>query len=181
MTREQLEHAIRAACDIAGDSAVYVFGSQAILGQYPDAPDILRRSIEVDLSPVNRPELVDAIDFHLGEESQFHRTHGFYVHGLTIDAATLPGGWEQRAVKVADDVTTRGKTGLCLEVHDLAASKLAVFRDKDRDFVRVLLAERLVSPRKLVARLRRLPVPAAEQERLIEWVHLTVQELPGLE
>lgn len=39
MTREELEHAIRAACDVSGDDEVYVFGSQAILGQYPDAPN----------------------------------------------------------------------------------------------------------------------------------------------
>jgi hypothetical protein len=39
MTRLELEHAIRASCDVAGDDEVYVFGSQAILGQYPDAPD----------------------------------------------------------------------------------------------------------------------------------------------
>jgi len=37
MTREQLEHAIRAVCDLTNDSEVYVFGSQAILGTYPDA------------------------------------------------------------------------------------------------------------------------------------------------
>jgi hypothetical protein len=38
MTREELVHAIRAACDVAQDPEVWVFGSQAILGQYPDAP-----------------------------------------------------------------------------------------------------------------------------------------------
>ena len=32
MTRAELEHAIRAACDVSGDDEVYVFGSQAILG-----------------------------------------------------------------------------------------------------------------------------------------------------
>jgi hypothetical protein len=31
MTRDQLEHAIRAACDVSDDTKVYVFGSQAIL------------------------------------------------------------------------------------------------------------------------------------------------------
>ena len=30
MTRSQLEHAIRAACDVSGDTEVWVFGSQAI-------------------------------------------------------------------------------------------------------------------------------------------------------
>ena len=37
MTRAEREHAIRAACDVAQDDEVYVFGSQAILGQFPDA------------------------------------------------------------------------------------------------------------------------------------------------
>ncbi len=38
MTRDELEHAIRAACDIADDTELWVFGSQAVLGSYPDAP-----------------------------------------------------------------------------------------------------------------------------------------------
>ena len=37
MNREQLEHAIRAACDVANEDIVIVFGSQAILGSHPDA------------------------------------------------------------------------------------------------------------------------------------------------
>jgi hypothetical protein len=44
MTRLELEHAIRASCDVSGDDEVYVFGSQAILGQYPEAPESLRQS-----------------------------------------------------------------------------------------------------------------------------------------
>jgi hypothetical protein len=55
MTREQLEHAIRAACDIADDDEVIIVGSQAILGQYPAAPAELTQSDEVDLFPKNKP------------------------------------------------------------------------------------------------------------------------------
>jgi hypothetical protein len=32
MTRDQLEHAIRAACDVADDNELLIFGSQSILG-----------------------------------------------------------------------------------------------------------------------------------------------------
>jgi hypothetical protein len=71
---------------------VYVFGSQAILGQYPDAPEALRQSAEADIAPKNRPEMADRIDVFLGELSQFHVTHGFYVHGPGIEAARLPEG-----------------------------------------------------------------------------------------
>jgi hypothetical protein len=56
MTREQLEHAIRAACEVAEDSEIWIFGSQAILGKFPDAPEELRTSIEVDVQPKNRSD-----------------------------------------------------------------------------------------------------------------------------
>ena len=62
MTRQQLEHAIRAACEVAKDTELIIFGSQAILGQFPDAPPELRTSIEVDVQPLNHPEKVDLID-----------------------------------------------------------------------------------------------------------------------
>lgn len=178
MTREELEHAIRAACDVAGDDAVYVFGSQAILGQFPDALAVLRQSVEVDVAPVSRLDRLDDIDGSLGEGSQFHATFGFYVHGLPIEeAAKLSAGWRDRLVPVRDAAATLGKTGLCLEAHDLAASKLAAFRDKDRDFVRVLLVEKLINPRTLATRIRTLDVPADVRRRCLHWAELTA---PGV-
>lgn len=106
MTRTELEHAIRAACDVSGDEEVYVFGSQAILGQYPEARESLRQSAEADIAPVTAIHMVDAIDGNLGELSAFHQAYGFYVHGLPIDAAVLPTGWERRAIACA--MTTQG-------------------------------------------------------------------------
>ena len=177
MTRDQLEHAIRAACDVAGDTELFIFGSQAILGEYPDAPEGLRTSIEVDVQPKNRPEGVDAIDGSLGELSQFHQTYGFYVHGVSLDSATLPEGWEGRTVAVSHPVGTRGNVGHCLEAHDLAASKLVAYRDKDRDFVRTLLVERLISPDYLVARIQALDIGPELRSRLCSWVSITAGEL----
>jgi hypothetical protein len=176
VTRSELEHAIRAACDLTNETEVIVFGSQAILGQYPDAPDALRQSAEADVALRRTTDKADLIDAILGEDSQFHRTHGFYVHGLPIEAAILPAGWERRTVRV-QNANTRGMTGWCVEAHDLAASKLAAFRDKDRDFVRVLLAEEMVTPRKLISRLRRLPRDGSERDRLVYWVSATVRDL----
>ncbi|HXT21630.1 MAG TPA: hypothetical protein VN923_12840 [Thermoanaerobaculia bacterium] len=49
MTRDQLEHVIRAAAVIASDDEIVVIGSQAILGQYPDAPAELLVSVEADV------------------------------------------------------------------------------------------------------------------------------------
>lgn len=177
MNRAELEHAIRAACDVADDSEVYVLGSQAILGEHPDAPEGLRQSAEVDVAPKHHPERADAIDGALGELSRFHETFGFYVHGISLDAATLPEGWRERVARVRND-NTYGFTGLCLEAHDLAVSKLVAFREKDREFVRILLREALVSPETLLERLTTLSVDREEvTDRIRRWVERTAVEL----
>ena len=177
MTRDQLEHAIRAACEVAEDNELIIFGSQAILGEHPDAPPDLRASVEVDVQPRNRPEAVDKIDGALGELSLFHATHGFYVHGVLIEAATLPEGWEDRTIQVKDNLTTQGNTGYCLESHDLAASKLVAYRDKDRDFVRILLIERMIEVEILLHRIALLPIADDAKQRLVDWIKATAKEL----
>lgn len=177
MRYDQLEHAIRAACDVAGDSELLIFGSQSILASFPEAPEALRASIEVDVQPKNRPEMTDHIDGALGQDSMFHATHGFYVHGVSIEVATLPTGWLERAVVVSDSVRTRGGTGRCLEAHDLAASKLAAFREKDRVFVVTLLSERLIDGQVLIMRIRALPVTDEQRDKLIRWAEVTIRDL----
>jgi hypothetical protein len=180
VTREELEHAIRAACDVAGDDEVYVFGSQAILGQFPDVPESLRQSAEADIAPVHAVNMVNVIDAHLGELSPFHHAFGFYVHGVAIEAAVLPEGWQKRAIAVRNE-NTNNTTGWCVEAHDLAASKLVAFRDKDRDFVRVLLAEDLIQARRLLLRIKQLPAterfPDYHRRRIREWVSGMVRDL----
>jgi hypothetical protein len=181
MTRDQLEHAIRAACDVSNDTELLIFGSQAVLGEFPNAPASLRASIEVDVQPKNRPETVDVIDGALGELSMFHQTHGFYVHGISIESATLPDGWEQRTVAVSDPIFTGGNTGLCIEVHDLAASKLVAYRQKDKEFVRLLLIERMIDHKVLAERINSLNIEEQLSERLLRWVNITAEELEGHE
>lgn len=176
MTRDQLEHAIRAACDVAQDTELLIFGSQAILGEHPDAPPELRASIEVDVQPKNRPEAVARIDGALGELSRFNELYGFYVQGVSIEVAKLPDGWEDRTIQVANE-NTLNNIGHCLESHDLAASKLAAFREKDRNFVRVLMIERIVDAGVLRRRVESLPVSGETRERLLMWIHRTVQDL----
>lgn len=177
MRRDQLEHAIRAACSVSGDTELLIFGSQAILGSHPHPPESLTASVEVDVQAFNMPEKTDLIDGNLGELSRFHQTHGFYVHGVSIDSATLPEGWRERTVPVSDVRDTGGCTGHCLEAHDLAASKLVAFRDKDRTFVVTLLAEKLIDRETLLARIDMLPMEPAQKERLTIWVRRIVEDL----
>jgi len=137
-------------------------------------------SVEVDIAPVNEPSKTIDIDANLGELSLFHQAFGFYVHGVSIEAAVLPRGWEGRAKKVSNS-NTRGKTGLCIEAHDLAVSKLVAFRPKDLDFVRVLLVENLVSATELLMRIDQLTnserAPESQREVMREWVKGIVKDL----
>jgi hypothetical protein len=66
--------------------------------------------------------------------------------------ATLPHGWEQRTVRVQNE-NTRGAAGLCLEVHDLAISKLVPWREKDQRFLQSLVSHRMVDEATLRERL----------------------------
>jgi hypothetical protein len=174
MNRQELEHAIRAACEVAQDIELWVFGSQAILAEYPDAPPLLRQSIEVDVAPKNHPERVDEIDGALGEMSSFHETFGYYVHGVPIESAKIPSGWMGRAVPVPG----RGpatSTGLCLERHDLAASKMTAYREKDLRFVRTLLIEGMIEPDVLLNRVATLPVEESVRAHIALWVRAVLK------
>ncbi|HVH97690.1 MAG TPA: DUF6036 family nucleotidyltransferase [Enhygromyxa sp.] len=152
MTREQLEHIIRACATIVEDDDLVVVGSQSILGQFPDAPAELRVSDEADVYPRNHPERSDLIDGSIGELSPFHQTFGYYAQGVGERTATLPHGWEQRLIPV-NNARTRGATGWCLEVHDLAVSKYAANREKDREFVRATIRHGLIHREMLMERL----------------------------
>jgi len=160
MTRSELEHLIRAAGRIAGDREIIVIGSQAILGQFPNAPPFLLRSMEGDIYPKNQPELADKVDGAIGEGSQFHQKFGYYAQGVAPDTATLPRGWQRRLVRI-QNANTGGYAGLCLEAHDLAISKYVAGREKDLEFTRELARHRMTDKESLLARLAMTQLEAA--------------------
>jgi hypothetical protein len=133
VNRSQLEHLIRAASTIADDPDIVIIGSQAILGQYPDAPDSLLRSMEADVYPLHAPERAELIDGSIGEGSPFHATFGYYAQGVGPETATLAPDWRERLVPISNEAT-RGATGWCLDTHDLVLSKLVAGRPKDLEF-----------------------------------------------
>jgi hypothetical protein len=159
VTRAQLEHVIRAAATIAEDDEIIVIGSQAILGQFPEASGALTVSDEADVYPKNLPERADLIDGSIGEGSPFHETFGYYAQGVGPTTATLPDGWQSRLVRV-HNANTRGSTGLCLEVHDLLLSKYVAGREKDLRFSRSAVAGGLVAKDTLLERLGTMSLDA---------------------
>ena len=177
MTYEEFLHAVRAAAEVASVDELLVFGSQAVLVTHPDAPAELRQSVELDAVPFRHPERWEEIDGRLGELSLFHRTHGFYVHGVGIETAKFPAGWEPRCLRMRVGVPE--VTIVCPEIHDLAASKLAAGRDKDFDYVSVLIERDFVDTQKLLRRAARLDLPAEQRSRIRQWIGAVAHRLSG--
>ncbi len=140
-----MEHIIRASAGNADCEDIIIIGSQAILGSYPDAPASLLRSMKADVFPLQKPEDAILIDGAIGELSLFHATFGYYAHGVAEDTAILPEDWKSRLVPIKN-VNTRGCTGWCLEMHDLAVAKLIAGREKDMVFLTELLRPQLIDP-----------------------------------
>lgn len=166
MKRSELEHIIRASGEIANDNEIIVIGSQAILGQFPNAPARLLTSMEADIYPKNDPKKADKVDGAIGEGSSFHELHGYYAQGVGENTAVLPEDWESRLVAVNNE-NTHGVTGYCLEVHDLAISKMIAMRAKDLEFVRELVRHDMIAKKMMLRRL--------EQTDLEEPVRNTVR------
>lgn len=169
MRRDELEHAIRTACQIIGRSEVIVVGSQAILGTFneDELPSQATMSSEIDILPIadsneETVRLGDRIEGVAGEFSPFEQLHGFSIDGVDLQTSALPDGWRDRLVKVQNANTAEPGggsqfTGWCLDKEDLCVAKLCAFREKDKNFVAALRKGGLVDSGVIAARLAAVP------------------------
>ena len=135
MKKEQLLHVLRAASEISGETSFVVVGSQAILLALNAPDEGLTLSDEVDLYPSMAPEKSELIDGAIGALSLFHDTHGYHADGVGTETAVMPPDWMSRAsFQYFGDLTA-----ISPDLHDLGVSKCVAGRDKDADFVRILL------------------------------------------
>jgi hypothetical protein len=165
MRRDQLEHAIRTACQIIGRHEVIVVGSQSILGTFREdqLPADATMSVEIDILPIaddnsETERLADLIEGVAGEFSPFEELHGFSIDGVDLSTSALPTGWRSRLVKVqnANTASPDGEpqyTGWCLDKEDLCVAKLCAFREKDQNFVAALMRSALVERETILCRL----------------------------
>lgn len=103
MTKQQLDHVLRAAGRITGARQFVIVGSQALHGKHPDLPDQILGSAEVDLiakDDVSRTDLLNAI----GQDSPLHVTFGYYADPVDEATAVLPRGC---AAREGSDVHSR--------------------------------------------------------------------------
>lgn len=168
MNRFQLEEAITRACEIVGQRRVIVVGSQAVLASFDSRqlPPEATFSLEADIAPEHD------IDDHLsnqlwllaGQDSEWANEREYYIDAVSANTALLPDGWRQRAIEIRVGHDS-SYVGVCPEVHDLCASKLARNEQKDRDFVRALSDANLISARLVRNRLDEISDPRLEAAR----------------
>ncbi|MGQ0575039.1 MAG: DUF6036 family nucleotidyltransferase [Pseudonocardia sp.] len=182
MRRDQLEHAIRTACQIIEHPAVVVVGSQSILGTFTEdeLPLEATMSVEVDILPLapdgETGRLADLIEGIAGEWSPFEEQHGFSIDGVDHSTVVLPDGWRDRLVRVqnANTAAPGGRpryTGWCLDKSDLCVAKLCALREKDQNFVAALLDAGLVDRDVVAERLASVPVQHQQAgERGLAWL-----------
>lgn len=181
MTREQLEHVLRAASKIAGDPDVLVIGSQSVLGSFTEdkLPFEATASMEADVAFFGDPDdaKADLVDAAIGELSTFHETFGFYAQGVSVTTAVLPEGWRDRVVTLATPGTAPGR-GLCLDPHDCVISKLVAGREKDMAFASALVRERLIDLDILADRAGTVAAHPLVVERIRNWIATHRQDSP---
>ncbi len=164
MKKRQLDHVLRAAGRITGETKFLIIGSQSLHGRYPDLPDDIVRSAEADLiatANVDRTEWLNSI----GQDSEFHETYGYYVDPVDEMTATLPRGWEGRLVELPPG-DTEGVVGLCLEPHDLAIAKYVARRQKDIVFTAELARRGITGQARLLELLEITAVGNDVRERV---------------
>lgn len=165
MTREELEHIIRASAVITDEYEFVIVGSQAMLGQVPNAEAVFTMSAEADIYPLRAPDLAEQIEGAIGEGSSFHETFGYYAQGVGPETATLPEGWLNRVHRV-QNTNTNDRVGYCLDVVDLFMSKAWAGRDKDRHFCMALIAHGYVAQDQAVAQVAHMPLDDKQQRDL---------------
>lgn len=165
MTREELEHIIRASADITDQYEFVIVGSQSMLGPVPNPEEVFTVSMEADIYPKDAPELADKIDGAIGEGSRFHETHGYYAQGVGPQTAILPKEWLSRVHRV-QNTNTNDRVGYCLDLVDLFLSKAVAGREKDREFCMALLEHGYVKLVRVLELVPTMPLDDNEQRTL---------------
>jgi hypothetical protein len=164
MKKQQVDQVLRAAGRSTGEKQFIIIGSQSLHGRYPDVPDEILTSFEVDLIASKHADRTEWLNV-IGVYSPFHETFGYYADPVDVSTATLPRGWKARLVNLPPG-ETEGVKGLCLEPHDLAIAKYAAARDKDLIFTHELARRGIVSEERLLSLLDQTPVDGELHERM---------------
>ena len=182
-TIDDLERTVRALATEFNADKVFIIGSQGILLAWPNAPTSMRSSPEIDAYPGNarlweieerkiypEAEASEHINSLFGYGSHFHKAHGFYIDGVDETTATLPRGWQTRALVRHVEASARTVLAVAPCPEDLIVSKLARLERKDREFIEVYHAARPLDVALIETRIQESNFEPWAEERAIAYI-----------
>ena len=178
MKKRGVDHVLRAAGRITGEKQFIIIGSQSLHGKFPDLPDDLVKSFEVDLMASKHADRTEWLNV-IGLYSPFHDNFGYYADPVDRNTATLPKGWKSRLVNLPDG-DTEGVRGLCLDPHDLAIAKYLARREKDIVFTRELAKRGIVKRDRLLELLDQTRVSEEARGRIHTHIDKDFDFIAGL-
>jgi hypothetical protein len=135
-------------------------------------------SIDIDFFPLRDPGRASDIAAVLGEGSDFHQRHGYYLDAIAPELPTLPDGWHDRLVRIEFGTVT----ACFLDVHDTAVSKYARSEAQDLRWLDAGYAAGLLKAPIVRARMRFATEFYDDAERERAWSALRAHEaalMPG--
>lgn len=161
MKKWQLLDLIRRVHELTNINEPVIVGSHCLFAVTDQIPPVVDRSVEADfLVAQHGIEVRDKVGDELGITSGFYEAHGYYADPLGLATVVLVPGWETRLQPLADETGTI--VARCLELHDVAVSKLMAGRDKDFVFLDALWESQLISLPTLMKRAALIRETAAE-------------------
>lgn len=193
-SREDISRALRSIVtnfEDRGCNAVVLIGSQAILASYDLPPSEPLISNELDVFParhikgvweaITEPssdDISEEINAYFGEDSQFHKTHGFYLDGVSAATATLPTDWQDR--QVVREMEVYGATAYLVApaVEDLILAKAVAGREKDKEWIAAVMADNDVKLNKysLKQHIKKLPIDDEKKAIVKAGIETMLQE-----
>jgi hypothetical protein len=179
MSREELDHILRAAGDLTGHTRFVLVGSAAIFAWFDTVPEVMTLSREADLyasdvSDEDADRISDQLE-DIGHLSTFDETHGYYADGVGPHTAVLPWDWRERS-RLYSSAATNGVVALVPHPEDIALSKLCAGREKDVDWVAAAHSSGLIDLNSVGQRVEKLPGRSdAQRRRLRELIEVALR------
>ena len=144
MKKEHLLDLIHRVRELTKIEAPVIVGSHSLFAITDQVPSIVSQSFEADfLLGMDSITAMQRVNAELGVTSDFYDLHGYHADALGLATVVLVPGWEERLQPLQDE--SGQVIARCLELHDVAVSKLMAGRDKDFSFIAALLDRRLIA------------------------------------
>ena len=137
---------------LSPDETLIIVGSQAAYAVTNYLPEIARRSIECDfLFAGGRANVREKVNKEFGVLTEYQDEHGYYADAVGLATIVLPEGWDKRLKPLHDD--NGNLVANCIDLYDVAASKLIAGRSKDLEYLESILASELITVEEFISRL----------------------------